>query len=279
MNFGKVKTIFIVLFLIINILLLYYSFYLENDAVLVNDTQIQRVYKILEQNNITINKNLIKSSYSDMSFVELKNPVSEKTDFAHRLTGSSISSNNTYNGKNGKLSFYDGEFSFSPKDKGDNINSALPSAAASAKVLSILKSYGFKTDYLKWAGTVEKNDYYEVTFVHSYLNYEFFNSYLKVLVKEDGVYKVFGKYFEITGLSDTKNIKSPIEILINFVKYNKNNQNHINNLELGYYINSAMEEYSVLTMSPTYKISLKNGNTLFFDALSGTFTEFIEYNS
>ena len=44
------------------------------------------------------------------------------------------------------------------------------------------------------------------------LVFDFFNSELKCLADENGIYSVFGKYFEISGITKSDGIKSPLEI-------------------------------------------------------------------
>ena len=215
-----------------------------------------------------------------VNYINILNPAANKTDFSYTLTGSSYGNNNFFNGKSGKLNYKENEFLYFPKYRGKSINSALPSQSAATKVLKTLSQYGFSTQNLKWNGSVLKDKYYEISFITNYQGFEFFNSELKVLADKNGVYSVFGKYFEITGISKSDGIKSPLEILITFAVDKETEEKvHINNIETGYYINSKTDIYTSLTAQPCYKLSLKNGNTVFYDAVDGTLIEYIKYNS
>lgn len=280
MNIGKVKTVFIVLFLIINIFLIYVSIDLKSENLKITQKEIETTKNVLKNYNVTMNENIIDSVYYNLNYVNIVNPVANKKDFAYTLTGSSFGSATNFNGKKGILSFKDNEFSFFPKSKGKKISSALPSQSAASKVLKTLSKYGLKTGYLKWQGSFLKDKFYEISFLTSYQGYEFFNSELKVLADKDGVYSVSGKYFEITGITKAENLKSPLEILINFAVSNKDFQNiHINNIQQGYFVNANSDNFTSLTANPCYKITLKNGNTVFYDAIEGNLIEYINYNS
>ena len=188
MNIGKVKTVFIFLFLIINIFLVYVSLYFESDSIHITSKEIERTEKILLNYNVTMNKNIVNSVYNNMHYVSIINPVASKTDFAYTLTGSSVGSNLNFNGKKGRLNFKDGGFLFFPKDSGKKIKSALPSQSAATKVLNTLSSYGFKTQNLKWQGSVLRDEYYEISYIANYQGFDFFNSELKCLADENGIY-------------------------------------------------------------------------------------------
>lgn len=275
MNFEKVKNIFIYVFLSTLIILTYLIYYYDADAKMVTDADIDVAIKMMADKNITVDKKGIKKKYTKMYYIDLKNPIASKSDFAHLLTGSSVGVNNSYNGVNGKLYINGGEFTYIPKYKGEGFGKTTDSARAAGDVLKIFAtSYGLNTDCIKWNGSVLKGDYSEVSYIHYFNSYKIYDTDLKVLIKPDGIYKVSGRYFQINGILKAGQMKSPAEILILFARDNKDN--HISKVETGYYVSEGSDIYTNLTGIPIYRISAKDG-IYYYDAIEGDLVNFVEY--
>ena len=276
MNFGRAKTILIYFFIVVNIFLIYNVLNLSGNSVMVSDETLKDTINILSSNGIELKEGIVLNGYENMPSLELSNPLSNEKEFAQRLIGSNKKNSISYYGEKGILTVYEDIFLFEIKEgfRSNGFKTALPSSKTAKAVIRYLNSLGIDTTYFKWAGTLDKgNGVFEVSFIQRYMSNEFFNSKLVCEITKNGVNSIKGKFFSIDSVSSLKQIKSPLEILISFSgKYGRTEKNIvINNITTGYYTEQNSNEFSSLPALPCYKLSLKNGNVYYYDAIYGTF--------
>src|SRR5690554_4570675 len=87
MNWFKVKTILITLFLFINIFLLINIMFSVKKATLISTETINNTVEVLEKNNIQINSNIIPTRMSNLPILEMENYIYKTPDFIKNILG------------------------------------------------------------------------------------------------------------------------------------------------------------------------------------------------
>lgn len=274
MDFGKAKSVLIVLFLFVNLFLIYHLFSLSDDSIRIDRTSIDDTITLLNQRGITIDKELIPTRLDHMDYLELSNPLIDADQFASTLVKSTQKNGDTYVGEGGNLIISDGTFLWEPSDHGQNLGDNLTSRKTSNKVLDYLRKNNFPTNFLKWDNTTDLgNGTYEVHFHQHYMEQEFFHVNLTVLVYEEGILSVRGKYFEIDSVKNTGTaLKSPLSILLEFsTSVSANQDATIIDLTSGYYTDTSSQNYKHLPAVPCWKITLKSGETFYYDGITSKY--------
>ena len=110
MDFGKAKSVLIVLFLFVNLFLIYHLFSLSDDSIRIDRTSIDDTITLLNQRGITIDRELIPTRLDHMDYLELSNPLIDADQFASTLVKSTQKNGDTYVGEGGSLIITDGTF-------------------------------------------------------------------------------------------------------------------------------------------------------------------------
>ena len=275
MNFSKAKSLFIALFVILDIFL--FIFYINNSSIISVDSSAnyQKVIKILGNKSILVDASANKIiSQTRLYNLSLLNPSADKDSFLSSVLGNYTKKDeNTFVSEKGIIVFKGNEFMFYPKQK-EKINSLLPSAKTAETLLKTLETYGFDTSFLKWYTTMEeKKGFYKITYNQIFYEKELFNSNVSIYATENGISHLKGcLYSPFSVSSEIKNLKSKEEILIRFSNlFSSEKKIIITKINNGYYI--SKDDFKTLTAIPSLEISTKNGDIYYFDLLNGEFLE------
>ena len=259
MEWSKIKTILICIFVVVNAFL--FTVYFKNiyiDTALDEDV-IENTIIILSNNNIKIDKDTVPKNHSDVKICTVENDyksVSEMLEDARQL--SSKSSTDYLNPDNIKI-------------KGNTFNCVVNENNNVSKPLKYAKKAMKNTGLLENAeySVREKGEY-----VYFYLKFEdkiFYDSYIRVKVTENGISEIYGHNWlgdstTEVGLAQTV---SPAQILIDFATKTKTKETiTIKSVKSGYFIGDRDETVRV-TAFPVWEIVLDNGEIYYYDMRNG----------
>lgn len=263
MNFSRAKSYLIVVFIIVNLFLIYHLFSMTKSDTISAET-VENTISILAEKNITADKDLIKVTTDNLFYLNLKNPLADRETFINSLEG--------------KVSITEKGFEFVPKNKNLKFKYLLPSYDAARQALSHLKDCGFSAKYLECTGTLDMGKgVYKANFIQSFEGYDIYNTSIDIFYKDGQVLSLSGIYYDIDSFSaPEESIKTQTEILIRF-SGDIQEKCTVKSLESGYFTEPYKNEYSMISALPCFKITTDNGNKYYYDAVLSTLLKIDEF--
>ena len=261
MNLGKIKNFLIVLFLGINIYLIFslaasLSFHID-------DKTIENTVEVLNSAKIGIDKSVIPKKLTNLKNVETRNVIYTNRFKNIRYYKDFELANDTFSAEFKNTEIYNKNNKAMIKD-----------------IKKHLSACGFDTDFMRFSDIKAKDGKKTFT-VNCYVQkYCFFDSSIKVAVDKNG-YSISGKWYNPQSKDVTSNSKSREMVYITSVlidlKENEQIKNSvpvtINNIEYGYLSDSmyGTTGHVSATALPYYKITDNNNNVYYYDATDGTY--------
>ena len=274
MNFSKAKTFLIIMFLAVDIFLLYSLLVNSSSNPFFKNDSYEKVTKLLEERNIFIETDETILNQSKFFNLTLKNLSGDKDYFANLILGEfKVDEEGTYSSQKGKMTFESGEFCFIPS-KGITLSKNVNDSALPKEIISILKNSGFSVEKLKYKETLkDKNGAFSVNYSHIFYEKELLNSPLGVYVKDNSIVKIKGGIYSIHSFdSENPNLKTKEEILIRFSNLKETDEKiYISSIKEGYF--NPRQEYATFSVIPSIKITLKSGEIYYFDLIDGKLLE------
>lgn len=261
MNLGKIKTFLIVLFLGINIYLVFSLF--MTTRFFADKKTVEHTADILYEFGVEIDKNTVPKYVVNLKNIDTSNAV--YTD-----TFKSVN-------KNGMFIVRDGGFTCRKKNKdiGKKTDKAIKK-----EVEDFLAGYGFNTGYMKF-GEITKASEDRKFNIYCYAGgYRIFDSIIKVAVSEDE-FTLNGTWYEpltnkVKSRSRSRDTVYITSILINMVHNDsimKNAPFKITDIDYGYLAGTSYGKGAHVRTSalPYYKLKDNKGNVYYYDAKNGTY--------
>lgn len=268
MNFGRAKTILIILFAIVNLFLIGYIFVTSNDITTPNSKTIEDTVKILSERNVVLDKSVKITKSDNINYLNLKGITADEKVLASKLLGEFIVKDGKYFGESGDLEITNGEFLWNVKDnhtfKEFNKKNVVNYST------KFLKKHEIDTSVLRENSAELINGNYKIIYHHYFFDKELFNVSTEVYVSGGGVYQVRGRIFTLDSLSGSEKFtNNPINVLLNYsANKSKDEKAEIIAVNAGYYTESNPKEYKSLSAQPCFEIVFKSGESLYFDAVS-----------
>lgn len=268
MNFGRAKTILIIIFAIVNLFLVGYIFFTSYDITTPDNITVDKTISILEKRNVFLDKSVKLTRADNINYLNLKGITSDENVIASKLLDSYTKNGGKYSGDNGDLTITNGEFEWNVKDshtfKEFNEKSVVKYAE------KFLKNHEIDMSDLKLESVSLKGGNYEIEYHHYFFDKELFNVSTTVFVSGGGVYKVIGRIFSLDSLSESEKFtNNPINVLLNYsAGKDKSKKVEILAVNPGYYTENNPGEFKSLSVQPCFELVLKSGESLYFDAVS-----------
>lgn len=294
MNWSKVLTVMILVFLCINVFLFGYQRFYERDRYTLSKEREAQLNSYVNQEGVVLY--YVIPSYYPKSALELNAPKVEKEEIAKRILGDMQESrleNTTLAERrfndNESLTFYAGDqqglvfykstkSSYVPKDM--TISNVDATAIRFAKDL-----FGADTDMvvtyrkINDAGTeegylVELNEQYKDTII--------FQTYVKLQITKDGIKEAIGiRYEPIDFVGVKKNIYPFDEVIYSLMYYLKDDlakisvdpKKTIKDIDIGYYQIDVDQRKIVYQVEPYYRVIFTDGETYFINAYTNDITK------
>ena len=269
MNWGRVKTVLIILFLATDIFLLGIYLTSMHSSSTISDEVIADTVTALGNNKITVNPDIIPKKVQRAPYAEAENVMTDYETFAKNLLGDNIQKiDYGYESPLGKVTFYGDRFNYTSTTDHfafGNANAISDSNALEELVATNLKRYSFDLSSAT-ASTKKQEDGYTITFENSVNSLPFFNSKVVAVLSKSGECSLSGIWFnqtESTG-SDIE-FKRVTSALIEFIPQLPEGC-EIVKIETGYNIFDKESFHKSATLIPVWHITCKDGSTYLLDA-------------
>lgn len=269
MNWGRVKTVLIILFLATDIFLLGIYMTSKYSSSTISDEVIEDTVAALANNDITINPDIIPKKTQSAAYAEAENIISDYETFAKNLLGDNIQKiDYGYESPLGKITFYGDRFNYTTTTYlfvSANTETVFDTAAAQDIVTTNLKRLGFDLSSATVSQKEEDNSYV-ITIENSVNSLPVFNSQVVATISKSGECSLSGIWFnkaESAG-SDIE-LKRVTAALIEFIPQLPEGC-EIVKIETGYNIFDKESFHKSATLIPVWQITCKDGSTYLLDA-------------
>lgn len=268
MNQNKIKRVFIILFLFINIFMGYLLYQSEWRESSISEATIGHAISVLSKKNILVEQSIIPRNNQKMREVSVKNIVENSSDFVRDLKAEGWEKTEDVFSRRGETitfsghSFeYCGNLSLEKGLSGEKLSREVQNALNTL----CLNSEGMK---LKTIEQMEKG--MRLEYVQIYEDYEIFGTKLTVSVEENCIKKVVGIWIEdIEMQSKRQDTLFSTEALIRFAEEVQPQQSlRITEIQCGYYISELNEgvSHKVMQMIPGFQVTTASGSKYYYDA-------------
>ncbi|MBO5408442.1 MAG: hypothetical protein J6A61_03430 [Clostridia bacterium] len=264
MQWQRAKTILIVVFFLINVLLVSYLLADRNPS---GRQAIADLTEVLSRNKITLNMNTLPRGEKTVFVPEWNSPVlSEKQ--VEELIDSPVATRDGYTNEDQtcQISISNTRLSYWNSAPNDKKFRKVTAKNVASKLKDAIKTLGIS----QWVSPIEitqKDDTIVVTYGYHVENRKLFGSQLMVTVSPSGIHKMEG----FLGIPDEKNgfsyHLSQLETVLMSLAQTNQNQISISDIELGYYLISYRDAL-VSQAIPIYAVQTED-TTLFLDARDG----------
>lgn len=252
MNWSKVKTILIALFLVINVILAGINFFRWNREESISKKTVGNVIKVLENYNVRIEEDLISKEVPELKNLVVRNIIGTEAEFLGGILG---------------RSYWKEDNRFSSGDKSVTIEGN----RFVIKEKRAMESLGDAEKWLNDNGidlsrTMKEEKVGEFVFKTIYEGLEVFES--RIYVYTDGEYAVAeGFFLEVSSeekkQKEARRITSVLPLLIK----DGCRDCEIVEISTGYMCDiSGSERFSEATASPVYKILTSDGKEYYYSA-------------
>lgn len=263
MNWGRVKTVLIFLFLCADLFLLAIYFTSIHSSSVISQDVINSTVSVLENNNISIEASVIPKKMPKIPYVEAENVISDQKVFAQMILGNDITAiDYGYESDMGKLTFFGDRFNFQAESFVTSwLGTPITSRDISQKKL---ESLGF--DLSNADITTTKTDVgFSVTFTNHADSLPIFNSQVTVTLAGDIITSISGVWFNETEAVSGNNLKNITAALIDFIPDAPQGIT-ITELEPGYDIFDKEAYHKSAALIPVWKATCSDGSVYYLDA-------------
>lgn len=259
MEWGKIKTILIWIFAIVNIFLFSMFFKDMYTGKEISEDVVDATISVLAKNNVEISKSVMPKDCSDVRICNVENKYNTVSELLEKVKSVSA--------QNGVCYFTDENTTIRGKTYICKVNSKDDVSNTLRHTKKEIEKTGLLDD-VEYA-VREKGEY-----VYFYLKHGtsiFFDSYIRVKCTGNGIQEIYGNNWygdNITegGMATTI---SPAQVLIDFSVQTKFEKKiTITNVEAGYFVGDRDETVRV-TAFPVWEITLSDGSVYYFDRRNG----------
>ena len=251
MNWSKVKTVLIILFLAIDIFLVIWNIRLQNEAGAVGKKTIENTAKLLAARGIELPEGTVTEQIPELKGISVRNAVASEAEFVGNVLGGRYKKeDNTFYNENSMVKITGNSFEIES-------NVTIKSAADAEKWLEEL---GFS---LK--DTVKAEYRGEFVIRSTYKGREIYGS--KISVKpEGGKTRAYGSFFYVIEDSETDDdIVHVTAVLPKLIQEGISNCS-VSSVKIGYRVENSEGKFAEATAKPAYKILLSDGREIFYNA-------------
>lgn len=272
MEKGKIKTIFLIVLLIINIALVSFFFSIMHREHQITRNANKQMESLLVENNIMLDRKIIPSSNMKINSFYADRVISQNTEFIEKLLGESFTvCDNVFLSENKQLTVENDTIKFT-----NSSPTALDNQDYEQICYDYMKELGIKTELYKYKSTNPSGENTKLIFTASYGNYDIFDSFISIELSEKGIFGIQAKNL-ILDCEDAYKKNKAVDInsvLIDLIKEHSSGSNKITSIvsiKLGYYIGKYTVDYNRVLSIPVWQIVTQDGQIYYYDARNGRF--------
>lgn len=277
MSWSRIKTMLIVLFIFVNIFLIYNTVNPGNSYEISQQT-VNETVEILKNNRISIDPSIIKRKPEALKKTEISNSIESRSKLAGNLLGNCSETEDGYISENGKIVFSSVAFSYENFDRSLKKDINEGNAVEVAAEMLRNKKLEVESSWVQDFSANEKG--FEVRFGKKIDGYSVYESFVTVNISPDGVLETVEGYWpevmENQGEVHKVQCVNETTVLINLLAaegIDLSTDNEVVDIRTGYSLGGLPESNSpiLLTLLPAYRVILKNGENFIFDGENGEF--------
>ena len=268
MNWGRIKTILIILFLFTDIFLAFSILTSQKKETEISPEVVSATAEILKKHNILIDKSVISSKIAQASVLQADNVVSDYSEFAALVLGGEFKKEDetTFFSRDALLTFSGDSFHFEHTSKPD-ISQNFTSNEAQKTAFSYLENLGFDIQGAKVVSLSSDGGIFRIKIRDYAGNMPIYSSEADISVVKNGVHSVSGSWFNRRiNNSPNNNLKSPASVLVDFASTYEGADTKIKSAELGYSVFDNATYHKSASLIPVTKIQLTDGSEYFMDS-------------
>lgn len=265
MEWGKIKTVLIGVFAVINIFLLFAYFKGAYTGKTISAELIDDTVVILKNNDIVIDGKIIPVHYENAKICNVENKYANMSDVLEYIWSNENENTKKYLKKSSTDVSEDEFTSICNVDISNYNTKTIQHIKAEIEQTGLLLNTNYKV--------VDNGD--KIYFYAIYENKVFFDSYIRLSIRNDTIYEVYGKNWlgDRVTESSVAEVVSPIEILINFANEKSTDDRlTVTAMRSGYYIGRRGDTVRA-TASPVWEICVDNQKSYYFDMRNGDLLE------
>ncbi len=283
MQWSRIKTILIVIFLIVNIYLLVNYLNTSQNGVSVTPSAVDDAVSILEENSIKIDKRIIPTTAPEIRVFDVTNLYATKEDIAEAFLGAGYFKNEQsifskdnktlwVNGSNFDLIVTQDNLPVIPSLKGLSDDNCRKYA------MDIIKKLNLGEQYIEITSSTVENGVRIMRFRRIFDEKIVVDTSLSISITESGVCKIEGRNWLGDTIKEGQFIstRTAVEALVKFAtnpNIDRTNQIEITNIDECYYLGDRESESKTITAIPVWRITTKDNGIFLYDARNTTLIE------
>ncbi len=274
MNWSGAKNWLIILFLGINIFLVFTLIKINTQSSVIDRQTIEDTADILKKSNITVSADIIPNSLPKLGTIDVYNSVTDTDELAQKILGESYGKTGEYSYISGskRLGFDGDMIYFSDENPTQNIP-VTDAAYAQNYVTKMLRDYGFNMDSAI-TSTQSSDGLYSVFVTQKIDRYALIDSCFTVKLSKNGIHSFEGSWFCPSGgqdmfSGDSARARSIITVLFEFVRDGARENagsNEIVSIDLVYITGDKQTYHKHSTAMPMWHIRSSDGKEYYYDA-------------
>ncbi len=267
MNWGRAKTILIILFLVTDLMLAGTYFALNYHANTIDPALVDQTVALMGKKAISVDKGMISNKKQKDYHLELNNLTKQGDLLAQRFLGEEYQkdSDTHFSGGNSELDISSGRTLYKNHRTPIYITQEEDPDKIEKRCAKYLKAFGFDKDsYFMYNKSLE-NGIFSFEIMPRYKEYKIEGVHLKGTADKNGILILVGNWFYVSyAESSPKDMFCNVtSVLLNFMYHEENKGTTINKMDACYYIPSAQKAAESVTPLPVYVVSSERGVSIF----------------
>lgn len=274
MNWGRTKTILIVLFIIVNILLLTTYLLLNYNAGRIDEEVIDSTVSALSQHGISVNRDIIREKKYVDYHLKMASIISDKENLLNLLLGDSYKkeSETEFRSEAAFVKMNGSQLHYQCERSTESIGYETVSHRTDKLSQTYLKELGFdKKTYFMYNKQLE-NGILTFEIMPRFKAYKIEGVRLKVKADNIGILEMEGNWFytDTADTSSNENFCNVTSVLLNFMYITNSSGKTISRIDACLYIPSEYMSAKTVTPIPVYIILCADGSIAIFNALDAS---------
>lgn len=276
MNWSRAKNWLIILFIGVNLFLVFTIIRTNLQSSSIDKETVANVVNIMKTNGITVAAETIPNQLPNLGPIDVSNNLTDYDALVSRVLGDDAvkePDKPDYTSGSRRL-WFEGDMILyhdsQPQEPIDGLNAK----KAQDEALARLRAYGFDMERARATATQQPDGSYIVTVVQNIDQYALFDSYFYVRVAQDGIREFTGSWFVISGNQDmlaneSARVKSIVSVLLDFARDEQriaNGSTEIVEINLGYMTKAKDTYHKNATAMPVWVVRCSDGRVYDYDA-------------
>lgn len=276
MNWSKAKNWLIVLFIGVNLFLVFTIIRTNVQSSTIDRDTIANIVNILQENGIAVEADVIPQSMPDLGPIDVMNSLSDYDALAALVLDANAqkAADKPEYTSGSKRLWFEGDMIYYEDSSPQQPYEGLSQNRAQSIALELLRTYGFNMERAQASAAEQADGEYIVTVTQKIDQYVLFDSYFYVHIAPEGLRSFAGSWFVPSGSQDiltneSARVKSIVSVLLDFTRNEERIQNgssQIVQIDLGYMTKAKDTYHKNATAMPVWLIRCSDGKVYDYEA-------------